>query len=173
MNCRQKYGNEWDFVSGDDGNGVIEQNTANIMDAILKHDVYFQCNLHVPKSMSSVTKDISRVFELRRTLANTEELWAQAERIQISTHSTLWLIGLKGRGTGFHVTWAEANNIAWRIDEKVCVLFADKMPTVCNMYITGCSIHHVNYGVGLCMASFENTFWFLWLGHSCLGSCIA
>lgn len=147
MNCRQKDGNEWDFVSGDDGDSVIEHNTANIMEAILKHNVYLHCNLHVPKSTSSVPKDISRVFELRRTLAHTEELWAHAKGagIQNPCHSTLWLIGLKGRGTGFHVAWAEANSIAWRIDTKVCVLFSAKVPTVWTIYMIECSVYHVNY----------------------------
>ena len=137
MNCKQKDVHEWDFVSGDDGDIVVAQNTANIMDVIQKHDVYFQCNLHVPSSTSSVPESISRVIDLRRTLANTEELWEHAKGagIQNPSHSTLWLIGSKGCGSGFHVTWAEAYNIAWRIDENVCVLCSEKVPTICNMYM--------------------------------------
>lgn len=76
------------------------------------------CNFYRPADMSTLHEDIRRVIQLRLQHVSTE-WWKHTYFIQNTAKATLWLVGGKDSGTGFHVDWAEAKNVAWAIDGQV------------------------------------------------------
>lgn len=99
------------------------------MKAVEETGVYFQCNMYVPKDLDAVPPDIRRAFNLRQQSVPQEDLWDLAASVQNPCDATLWLIGVEGHGTHFHVDWAEACNVAWRMSEHVCAIPSSTMST--------------------------------------------
>ena len=98
------------------------------MREVEKNHLYFTCNLHQPEDLSGVPTGVRKLLEVRQH-ARQQEWWKYAEGVQDVCKSTLWLLGSAECGTHFHVDWAEANNMAWATDGKVCALIPTNAQT--------------------------------------------
>ena len=88
------------------------------MHTVEKDNTYFQCNMYTPPDLSTLPDNVRKALELRARRSK-REWWQYHEGLQDPNRATLWLIGAKGVGTGFHVDWAEADNIAWASNGQV------------------------------------------------------
>ena len=133
--CRQKKDHkDWPFIQKGQKKGPAS--TEAIMHAVLKDGHYFGCNLFVPPDMSSLPAHVRKALDFRKVRLQHED-WKFHDFIQDPCRATLWLLGVKDRGTSFHVDWAEASNIAWAVDDKVsigCLLAFFVFAAACKLY---------------------------------------
>lgn len=117
--CRQKKQHQWPYVVDKQGHATELANIAAIVKAVEKKGEYFMCNLYCPADMSSLHQDIRSIINLRKQHASTE-WWEHTYHVQDAARSTLYLVGNKNNGTGFHADWSETKNISWAINGTVC-----------------------------------------------------
>ncbi len=119
--CRQCHDKKWKFVKTASKTTGLS-NAVSIMREVEHNNHYFQCNCYAPKDLSSLPADVRKLLDVR--LQHKQKGWWQyAYGLQDLSRASLWLLGSKGCGTGFHVDWAEANNIAWAIGEEKVMTF--------------------------------------------------
>ncbi len=79
---------------------------------------YLEVNLNIDPGVDLPPDHVLMALDrMRQALKSEEWGWDDAFNVQDFRRGTLILIGIAGKGSGCHVDWSQAENIAFSFDE--------------------------------------------------------